>query len=105
MTVAGYTLGGLPDVSQQYEFFVKAADYSGDPELKKLGDAMDHEMDPEKRLKISAQFYDRIADTAYISPLTAMPHIITHTSDLVVNSHSASGYGVGISDIKWKDEK
>ncbi|HVV94074.1 MAG TPA: ABC transporter substrate-binding protein [Hyphomicrobiales bacterium] len=102
MTVAGYTLGGLPDVSQQVTFFVSAADYSGDPELKKLGAAMDAEMDPEKRLKISSQFYDRIADDVYITPLTAMPHVITHLSDLDINSHSASGYGVGISDIKWK---
>ncbi len=60
MTVAGNGLSGLPDVGQTFAFFYEATDYSGDPKMIELGKAMNVEMDPEKRLAISQQFFDRM---------------------------------------------
>ena len=105
MTVAGNSLSGLPDVSQTFAFFYEATDYSGDPKMIELGKAMGAEMDPEKRLAISQQFFDRMADNTYITPLTALPHLFTHTRELEAHTDSPSSYGITYSDIRWKDKK
>jgi len=105
MTVGGTSLSGLPDVSQLFAFFYEANDYSGDPRMIELGKAMNAEMDPDKRLAISQQFFDRMAENTYITPLTALPHLFTHTREVEARTVSPYSYGISYSDIRWKDNK
>ena len=105
MTVAGNSLSGIPDVSQLFAFFFEANDYSGDATVIQLGKAMNVEMNPEKRQAIATQFFDRIAENTYITPLTALPHLFTHTREVEVGTLSPSIYGISISDVRWRDKK
>ena len=102
MTVAGNSLTGMPDIRQTVSFFLDINDYTGDPALLKLGHDADEEMDSKKRLGLASQFFDRMNEHNYISPLTAMPQFFTHTSAVEMNTTSTNSYGVAISDIRWK---
>jgi peptide/nickel transport system substrate-binding protein len=102
ITVAGNSLTGMPDIRQTVSFFLDINDYTGDPTLLKLGHEADETMDSEKRLELARQFFDRINEHNYISPLTAMPQFFTHSSAIEMKTNSSNSYGVAISDIRWK---
>jgi peptide/nickel transport system substrate-binding protein len=105
MTVAGNSLSGLPDTSQFVSFFLHANDYTHDPELTKLGNEMDAEMDAEKRQQIATKFFNRIVDNTYLMPMTSMPEMFIHTSDVEVTSFSSNTYGLSVNDLRWKEAK
>jgi peptide/nickel transport system substrate-binding protein len=105
ITVAGNSLTGMPDIRQSVSFFLDANDYTGDATLLKLGHEADETMDPQKRLALAAQFFDRMNEHNYISPLTAMPQVFTHSSAVEMKTNSSNSYGVAISNIRWKADK
>ena len=105
ITVAGNSLTGMPDIRQIVTFFLDVNDYTGDPTLLKLGHDAAGTMDPKKRLELAAQFFDRMNEYDYISPLTAMPQFFTHSSAVEMKTNSSNSYGVAISDIRWKTGK
>jgi peptide/nickel transport system substrate-binding protein len=102
IVVAGNGLSGAPDVSQQVAFFFNAHDRTGDPALLAQGRAVDAEIDPQKRLRLSRTFYDRVAEQIYMEPLTSQPQLFMHTKDLEMGTHSSNDYGFTISDLRWK---
>jgi ABC-type transport system substrate-binding protein len=90
---------------QAVSFFLDANDYTGDPTLLKLGHDANETMDPQKRLELATQFFDRMNEYNYISPLTSMPQFFTHSSAIEMKTTSSNSYGVAISDIRWKTSK
>ena len=64
---------GMMDASASVSLYFKFGvdDYARDEEVKKLLEAADTSMDPEKRKELYAQALNRIADQAYYIPLYA----------------------------------
>jgi peptide/nickel transport system substrate-binding protein len=105
MTVAGNSLGGLPDISELFNYFFLVYDMTADQEILALGKQMDNERDPDKRKLISAKIFDRVAEQSFITPLTSQPHLFIHTKELELDTRSSNSYGIDISRIKWKGQK
>jgi peptide/nickel transport system substrate-binding protein len=99
--VAGHGLDGVPDVSELFDFLFKSNDITKDDTLMKLGDQMDHELDPVKRKQYAAKVFDRVIEQSYIVPLTSQPHFFTHTAEITVAKDSSNGYGIDISRVHW----
>jgi peptide/nickel transport system substrate-binding protein len=102
ITVAGNSLSGIPDVSQQFAFFFKQHDKSGDPAVMAAGAQIDAEIDPQKRLAYARTFFDRIIDQVYLAPMTSQPQLFTHTKELNVGTHATNDYGITVSDLRWR---
>ncbi len=85
--VTQYSMGGLPDVGSLLSFYFgsKARDYYGDAELTKLAKQSDATLDPKARAKIMEQALARIAQRAYILPISGNPSVFVHHKDVTVD--------------------
>lgn len=59
-------------------------------------------VDPEKRLAIYRQMWDRMNEQAYILPLTTRPDVMVHSKDLNVPTGSYNTWGANLYELSWK---
>ncbi len=104
-----YTHGGLPDAGYALAFFFGGddRDYTGDATLRKLTEAANTEIDPEKRAHLIREAYDRMDSQFYLMPISANPTVFVHTPEVVLDATYNAGllktYGASILNFKWRE--
>jgi peptide/nickel transport system substrate-binding protein len=97
--------GGMPDVAQTLAFLYNpqiSADYHGDEELKALAVRALKAMDPEERKQLGRRIFDMGTEKFYFMPLTPMPILAVHKSEVALKVSRVSTYPTRIWWMNWK---
>lgn len=97
--------GGMPDVAQTLSFLYTpqtSSDYHGDEELKALALKALKAMDPEERKALGRQIFDMGTQRGYFMPLTPLPILAIHRSEVALKPSRVSTYPTRASWINWK---
>jgi peptide/nickel transport system substrate-binding protein len=102
--VGHWSSGGLPDVSSTMNYYFGGGprDYWRDETINKLTDAGEVEMDPERRMAIYQQVFDRANAMHYIMPLATHPSVFVHTAEVRVEKGTLIPSGAEVNRIHWK---
>ena len=77
-------------------------DFTGDPVMNQLRDQGEATDDLAKRREIYRQALDRSNTNNYVLPLSNVPLIFTHVTDLTIAEGSLGAYGAEVYDFNWK---
>ena len=97
--------GGVPDVYQTMGFFFdggEPATYIGHPELKKLAEQSDSEMDPAKRKDLVRQVMDGLMADYTVRALVPNPNIYVLTPDVQITKTGMIAGAILSWGIEWK---
>ncbi|MDB5532408.1 MAG: Peptide/nickel transport system substrate-binding protein [Hyphomicrobiales bacterium] len=97
--------GGNPDVESTAGFFYEAGDrnYNQDAELSKLQQDGQSVLDPEKRLEIYKQIFDKATTERYSMPVTPLGAVIAHSKDVKIPvSGTKKPEGFMFNLLEWK---
>jgi peptide/nickel transport system substrate-binding protein len=59
------------------------------------------ELDPEKRAALYSKLYDRVIEQSYILPLTTVPNVFAHSTEVSYNPGAINGFGADLWDFSW----
>jgi peptide/nickel transport system substrate-binding protein len=95
--------GGAPDVDNTTTFFYipSTRNYIEDPELAKLANDGQSELDLEKRQEIYKTLFDKVTRERYAMPLVEQPAILIQSKDLVLDSNHMKPEGFLFNRIAW----
>jgi peptide/nickel transport system substrate-binding protein len=95
--------GGAPDIDTTATFFYLpgSRNYTDDAELTKLTADGEKETDPEKRIAIYRQLFDKVTAERYGMPLVELPAVLVQSKDLVVDTNHTKPEGFLFNRLSW----
>lgn len=97
--------GGVPDVDSTAGFFYEAGDqnYNGDPELTKIYEDAQKELDPAKREAMYRRMFDKVNEERYSMPIIPLSAVLAHSKDLIIpTSGTKKPEGFMFNLLAWK---
>ena len=95
--------GGQPDIDNTMGFFYLPGvrDYMQDSELHKTTKLTREEFDPKKRMAIVRDAMDRVTRMHYLFPVIAVPAVVVHRKELVLEGGHKSPEGYLYNYMHW----
>ncbi len=97
--------GGVPDVDSTAGFFYEPGDrnYNQDPELAKIFEEGQRELDPAKREDLYRRMFDKVNAERYSMPVIPLAAILAHSKDLKIPvSGTKKPEGFMFNLLEWK---
>jgi peptide/nickel transport system substrate-binding protein len=94
----------LPDAHLMYQinYAQPTEDYSGNPEIGKLGQAGLLTQDIDKRKQIYTQLFNLVNEQVYIIPITVLPSTYLHSAEVVYRQTPGFKFSPRLTDFHWK---